>query len=248
MYSSIAMTGCDHCVVRNRAICSTLDAAELAALNQISHHRELKAGQTLAWEGDESFQVANVIEGVLKLSASLSDGREQIVGVAYPSDFVGRPYGSQNRQTITAITDVRLCAFRRVDFERFSADHPDLEHKILQRTLTELDRARQWMLLLGRKSAREKLASFLLEMSERLADSGCQSRALPADRFGLPFGRQQIADILGLTIETVSRQLTELKKSGFIELPDNRTVIIKDRKRLEQMTDQPGSAREGKRH
>ncbi|PHR18573.1 MAG: Crp/Fnr family transcriptional regulator [Sphingopyxis sp.] len=237
------MTGCDHCVVRNRAICSTLDAAELAALNQISHHRDLKAGQTLAWEGDESFQVANVIEGVLKLSASLSDGREQIVGVAYPSDFIGRPYGSQNRQTITAITDVRLCTFRRADFERFSANHPDLEHKILQRTLTELDRARQWMLLLGRKSAREKLASFLLEMSERLADSGCQSRAMPTDQFGLPFGRQQIADILGLTIETVSRQLTELKKSGLIELPDNRKVVIKDRKGLEQMTDQSGLGR-----
>lgn len=237
------MTGGDHCVVRNRAICSTLDAAELAALNQISHHRALKAGQTLAWEGDESFQVANVIEGVLKLSASLSDGREQIVGVAYPSDFIGRPYGSQNRQTITAITDVRLCAFSRVDFERFSAQHPDLEHKILQRTLTELDRARQWMLLLGRKSAQEKLASFLLEMSERLADSGCRSRGAPADQFGLPFGRQQIADILGLTIETVSRQLTELKKSGLIELPDNRKVVIRNRKRLQQMTDQPSLSR-----
>jgi CRP/FNR family transcriptional regulator len=166
-----------------------------------------------------------------------------VVGIAYPSDFVGRPYGAQSQQTITAITDVRLCAFRRLDFERFAADRPDLEHKILQRTLTELDRARQWMLLLGRKSAREKLASFLLEMSERLADSRCQSKGAPTDQFSLPFGRQQIADILGLTIETVSRQLTELKKSGLIELPDNRKIVIKDRKLLEKMTDQPGVGR-----
>jgi CRP/FNR family transcriptional regulator len=234
------MNACDHCVVRNRAICSTLDAAELTALNQISQHRDLKAGQTLTWEGDESLQLANVIEGVLKLSTSLSDGREQIVGIAYPSDFIGRPYGAESHQTITAITDTRLCAFHRADFERFASEHPGLELKILQRTLTELDRARQWMLLLGRKSAREKLATFLLEMSERLADSGCQSSGLPADQFGLPFGRQQIADILGLTIETVSRQLTELKKSGLIELPDNRKIIIKDRDVLASMTGHPG--------
>lgn len=231
------MNACDHCVVRNSAICSTLDEAELIVLNQISHRQILRAGETLTWEGDESLQVANVIEGVLKLSASLSNGREQIVGIAYPSDFIGRPYSEESHHTITAMTDVKICAFRRRDFERFSGDHPDLEHKILQQTLTELDRARHWMLLLGRKSAREKLATFLLEMSERLADSGCKSNGLPTDEYELPFGRQQIADILGLTIETVSRQLTELKKSGLIALPDNRKIIIKDRNVLEQMAE-----------
>lgn len=231
------MNACDLCLVRNRAICADLDSSELAILNRIGSKRSLSAGQTLILEGDESSFVANVIEGVLKLSTSLGDGREQIVGIAYASDFIGRPFGEQSPQTVTAITDVRICTFQRTRFDKFAREHPDLEHKVLERTLIELDRARQWMLLLGRMTAQEKLATFLLDISERLSDVGCGVSLAPLDSFKLPFGRQQIADILGLTIETVSRQLTELTKAGFIELPEQREVIIKDRAGLDALTD-----------
>jgi CRP/FNR family transcriptional regulator len=108
-----------------------------------------------------------------------------------------------------------------------------LEHKLLTRTLSELDRTRRWMLLLGRKGAAEKIATFLLDMSERLADPRSEAAHAPADRFELPFSRQQVADILGLTIETVSRQLTALKREGVIELPSRRAVVIRDRAALE---------------
>ncbi len=172
------------------------------------------------------------------MSASLGDGREQIVGVAYAADFVGRPFGSQSHETVTAIADTQVCTFQRSGFEKFARKHPKLEHKILERTLTELDRTRKWMLLLGRKTAREKLATFLLDMSARSADIGCSVSFLPQDHFKLPFGRQQIADILGLTIETVSRQLTELTKIGLITLPDQREVVIQDRASLEELADQ----------
>ncbi|MEO1046474.1 MAG: Crp/Fnr family transcriptional regulator [Pseudomonadota bacterium] len=224
---------CDDCSVRNHAICSALSDDELAVLNSKGRKHRLSAGQTLVWEGDESLLVANVVEGVMKLSTSMGDGREQIVGIVYPSDFIGRPFGGRSLHSVTALTDAHLCAFSRRDFDSFAREHPDLEHKLLDRTLTELDRARHWMLLLGRKTAPEKIASFLLEMSERLADPTDPGKTV-SGVFELPFGRQQIADILGMTIETVSRQLSRLKKAGIIALPDRRHIQIVDRHRLAQ--------------
>lgn len=229
------MMSCDTCLVRNRAICAVLDGPELQALNRIGRTKTISAGQALMWEGDDSLMVANVIDGVLKLSTGMGDGREQIVGIVYPADFIGRPFGAQSQHTVTAMTDARVCTFTRGDFDAFARQHPELEHKLLQRTLTELDRARHWMLLLGRKSAPEKVATFLLEMSERLVDRTCAPAGGPMEQFTLPFGRQQIADILGLTIETVSRQLTKLRNDGYIDLPSRRDIIIKNRDGLAHM-------------
>ncbi len=177
--------------------------------------------------------MANVIEGVLKLSTGTEDGREQIVGVVYPSDFIGRPFGATTRHTVTALTDANVCVFARSDFDGFASKHPALESKLLRRTLAELDRTRKWMLLLGRKNAEEKLATFLLDMSERLIEPGCESSEEALSSFELPFSRQQVADVLGLTIETVSRQFTRLKKDGIVDLPSRRAVKILDRYALE---------------
>ena len=229
------MAACDTCVIRNRAICAALDHDELALLNHIGRRRNLAPGESLMWEGEDSILVANVIEGVLKLSTGTEDGREQIVGVVYPSDFIGRPFGPTTFHGVTAVTDARVCLFGRSDFDAFARAHPALEHKLLERTLAELDRTRRWMLLLGRKSAGERLASFLLELSERLTVPACAHVADEgaADRFTLPFSRQQIADVLGLTIETVSRQFTRLKTEGAIDVPSRREVAIIDRPLLE---------------
>ncbi|MDE2563668.1 MAG: Crp/Fnr family transcriptional regulator [Sphingomonadales bacterium] len=227
------MSACETCVVRNRAICSALDTQEINALNQLGRRRAVTAGEPLIWEDDDSLLVANVIEGVLKLTTSTEDGREQIVGVAYPSDFIGRPFGHTTKASVVALTDARVCVFARSDFDRFAKEHPELEHKLLERTLAELDRTRSWMMLLGRKTAAEKIATFLLEMSDRLSDNvGCQVFPGPRPRFTLPFSRQQVADVLGLTIETVSRQFTRLKSEGVIELPSRREVEIIDRAAL----------------
>lgn len=194
----------------------------------------LGAGESLVWEGDGSSLLANVIEGVLKLSNVMPNGREQIVGVVYPSDFVGRPFGGSTPYGVTALTDARVCVFTRKDFDQLASVYPSLEHKLLERTLTELDRARRWMLLLSRKSAEQKLATFLLELSERLVERGCEhSTVAPLDRIELAFSRQQIADVLGLTIETVSRHFTKLKSQGVVALPSGREVVILNRGQLE---------------
>ena len=227
------MANCETCVVRNRAICSALDPNEISALSTIGRRRNLASGESLMWEGEDSILVANVIEGVLKLSAGTEDGREQIVGVVYPSDFIGRPFGGITSHSVTALSDARVCVFTRSDFDHFAASHPALEHKLLERTLAELDRTRRWMLLLGRKSASEKLASFLVELTERLTPNLCEDHGLPmARRMEMPFSRQQIADVLGLTIETVSRQFTRMKNEGLIALPSRREVVVLDLERL----------------
>jgi len=226
------MSDCAQCVVRNRAICSGLSPDELLALGQKGRKQTVKRGQTLVWEGDDSLVVANVITGVLKLSVSTADGREQIVGIVFPSDFIGRPFGKESPYSVTALSDAEVCVFHRSTFDQFAREHPELQHKLLQRTLIELDDARQWMMLLGKKTAEERIATLLLRISERLSSDGCTGPTLNLDEFELPMDRQQMADILGLTIETFSRQLTRVKSGGVIELPDRRRVVIHDRQAL----------------
>jgi CRP/FNR family transcriptional regulator len=164
--------------------------------------------------------VANVIEGVLKLSTSTGDGREQIVGIVYASDFIGRPFGERSHHNVTALTNAKVCMFTRRQFDDFARRHPEVGHELLRRTLRELDRARNFMLLLGRKTAEERVASLLMDMASRLSgDDGS---------FELPIGRQQMADLLGLTIETVSRQLTRMRGAGLIEIEGRRGVTVRD--------------------
>ncbi|WP_299323117.1 Crp/Fnr family transcriptional regulator [Parasphingopyxis sp.] len=227
------MSSCDTCLVRNRAICSVLEPDALNNLNRIGRRKKVRRGETVIWEGDDAPIVANVIEGMLKLTTATGDGRELIVGITFPSDFIGRPFGASSANSVTALTDSELCVFTRTSFDAFAKQHPGLEHELLERTLGELDRAREWMLLLGRKSATERVASFLLEMSKRLGGNACEGPEDPADRFELPLSRQQTADILGLTIETVSRQLGRLREAGIILTPDRRAIEIVNRLALE---------------
>lgn len=223
---------CQACAVRNRAICADLDEGEIGLLNRIGRRRALSAGEQLLWEGDEAILVANVIDGVLKLWSGTRDGREQIVGLAYPSDFLGRPFGESTPYGVEALTDAQVCVFERADFDRFTREHPRLEHKLLERTLGELDRTRKWMLLLGRKNAEQKLAIFLLELSERMTPATCTAAGPVSDSIILPLSRQQVADVLGMTIETVSRLITRFRNDGLIAVPSRREITILDRSEL----------------
>ncbi|MCZ4341655.1 helix-turn-helix domain-containing protein [Sphingomonadaceae bacterium G21617-S1] len=223
-----ANRSCEGCAVRASAICCSLDPVALDALSRLGRKIHVLAGQTLVWEGDESILVGNVLAGMLKLSTVTGDGREQIVGIVYPSDFIGRPFGRDSHHSVTALTDASLCVFGRSAFDRFAHEHGEVEHALLARTLVELDRARHWMLLLGRKSACERVASLILEMSARLNAE---------QEIALPLSRQQMADVLGLTIETVSRSLTKLKHAGIISLPGTRRLTIDAPDKLKRIAD-----------
>ena len=221
---------CSECQVRDRSICGSLSDPELETLNRLGRNRRLEKGETLLWAGEEALVCANLLSGVLKVSAATSDGREQIVGLLYPSDFVGRPFAEEAEQSVTALTDVELCVFPRKPFEAALEHHARLERLLLRRTLAALDEARARMLLLGRKTAGEKVATFLLDMAGHLGQRCSAGRTT----FDLPLTRAEIADVLGLTIETVSRQMTKLRQEGLIDLPTGRQVTIRDRQGLEE--------------
>jgi len=221
--------GCETCGVRSEAICASLPPVDLRALGRLGRRVHLRRGQTLMWERDESVLVGNVIEGMLKLSTMTGDGREQIVGIVYPSDFIGRPFGRNSKQSVTALTDAQVCIFRRDAFDSFAETHAGIEQALLRRTLDDLDRARHWMLLLARNSAPQRVASLLVEMSDRLGGAD-------GAEIVLPLSRQQMADVLGMAIETVSRTMTRFRKAGLIALPGGRRLIVRQRALLEDMT------------
>ena len=223
---------CADCAVRDRSLCGSLDSSELRALNSLSQRRSVKRGQAIAWAGDEAVICGNLLEGVLKLVATTADGREQIVGLLYPADFFGQPFAGETDFDIVALTDAELCVFPRPAFERVLDDYHRMERLLLQRTLDSLTEARERILVLARKSAGEKVAGFLLDMAARAGETGCRATVAGPVTFDLPLSRGQIADVLGMTIETVSRQFSKLKTEGIIALPGVRAITISDRAAL----------------
>jgi CRP/FNR family transcriptional regulator, anaerobic regulatory protein len=218
---------CELCSVRNRAVCGALNQDELEHLNRIARRKLVHAGETILSDQEPAAFFGNIVSGVVKLTKTLSDGRQQIVGLQFAPDFLGRAFSAKNPYFAEAATDVDLCLFHRADFEKLMGTYPDLEHRLFERTLHELDAAREWMVLLGRKTAEEKVASFLLMLANRSAMIGCADDATPNEaRFVLPLTRSDIADYLGLTIETVSRQITRLRVRNFIRPLDSRTFLV----------------------
>ncbi len=174
--------------------------------------------------------VASVVSGVSALTQTLEDGRRQMVGLLLPSDFVGRPGREVARFDVTAVTQTTLCCFRRKPFETMLEQTPNVSQRLLEMALDELDAAREWMLLLGRKTAREKIASLIAIIARRASING----DIEGDQIvvELPLTREAMSDYLGLTLETVSRQISALKKDGIIQLDGNRRVVIPDMRNL----------------
>jgi len=218
---------CNHCVIRHRTICSAPRKADLARINQIARQKTYQAGETIFFEGDEVNYLGNVLSGVVKLDKLLPDGRQQIVGLQFASDFLGRAFKDKATFNAEAATDVELCIFPRKPFESLLSEIHDLEDRLFANTLNELDAARDWLLLLGRQSAREKVARFLLMIALRIPNIGCDDgKVANAIRFDLPLSRADMADFLGLTIETVCRQISRLKTDGLIEVEQHRTITV----------------------
>jgi CRP/FNR family transcriptional regulator len=224
----VSIDVCVGCPVRDRALCHCLDDEERVVLTGFCQRRRVAAGETVMWAGDDSRICANLLSGVLKAVAATADGREQIVGLSYPADFVGEPYADEIGFTVTALTDAELCTFPRRPFERFLEQHARMGNLLLQRTLKALNEARARMLTLARLSAGEKVAGLLLDMAVRAGTSAGRPNLKGPVTFELPMTRGHMADVLGMTIETVSRQMTKLKGAGVIVLSGARTVTIVD--------------------
>jgi len=221
----VELSDCVDCPIRHRAVCARCETDELDHLESIKYYRSYSAGQTMIWAGDRMDFVASVVKGVATLSQTMEDGRTQMVGLLLPSDFIGRPGREIAPYNVTAISDVTVCCFRKRPFENLLVTTPHIGQRLLEMALDELDAAREWMLLLGRKTAREKIASLIAIIARR--DSELKA-ALPSGQLSveLPLTREAMADYLGLTLETVSRQVSALKKDGIIQMEGKRKVII----------------------
>lgn len=224
---------CGDCPIKYRAVCSRCDDDEINLLEHIKVYRTFEAGQPILWRGDDLTYLGSLVYGVATISKTLEDGRTQMVGLLLPSDFIGRPGRASIEFDVTAITDVTLCCFDRKAFESLLASTPHLAQRLMEMMLDELDAARDWMLLLGRKTAREKLASFLQMLVVR---QSVDSVTGTTPELALPLTREEIADYLGLTLETVSRQISKLKSEGIVSFSDRTRFEVLDKPALHAAT------------
>lgn len=222
---------CGDCPIRHRAVCARCEADELERLDQIKYYRSFEAGQTVIWAGDKMDFVGSVVSGIATLTQTMEDGRTQMVGLLLPSDFVGRPGRDAAAYDVHAVSDIVMCCFRKKPFEEMMIRTPHISQRLLEMTLDELDAAREWMLVLGRKTAREKIASLMAIIARRDAVLNMAAARGPLV-FDLPLTREAMADYLGLTLETVSRQISALRKDGIISLEGKRRVTVPDFNRL----------------
>jgi CRP/FNR family transcriptional regulator len=220
---------CGDCPIRDRAVCAYCDGDELDKLDSIKSYREFPAGREVMAVGECCPSVGTIVRGVIKLIKTLPDGRSQMVGLLFPGDFVGHPKRPCAEFDAVAAVDTTLCLFQRGPFEALLRDTPHLEQRLLDMTLNELDAARAWLLLLGRKTARERIATFLLMLARR-ANGGAPLTA-PLT-FDMPLSRGEMAEYLGLTIETVSRHMTRLRADGVIGFESARSATVADPRRL----------------
>lgn len=188
--------------------------------------RSLDPHQHLFHEGDDDHKIYRIESGLMRLYHVLSDGRRQIISLRFAGDIVGFEAASERHCSAEAITHVRFRSLEKNSAYRHLRDEPTLAPQLVSLLSTELENARGQIAVLNRRSAMEKLSAFILELHRR------QNRPSAVD---LELSRSDIADFLGLTIETVSRNLTKLKVRRIIRLPEIHKLIILDIERLGAM-------------
>ena len=203
-------------------------------LKSIATLAKFQSGQMLFSEGDDASDVFEIVQGIVKLYKLLPDGRRQIVGFVSKQQLVGFDDDDVYLYAAEAVTDVCVSRCRRGQFDRLVDEVPGMARKILSARCRDLHSARNQMLLLGRKTAIERIASFLLLLGEM------QSGKRSDGSIEVPMTRNDIADYLGLTIETVSRSLTKLRRDKIISLPIATHIDVMDRDRLEELADCEG--------
>lgn len=222
---------CIDCDVRKMAICGGLDDAHIGRLEQIMSSRSLCANETLVQQKEPRRAVFSLTSGMLRLYTDLPDGRRQIAGFLLPGDFLGLADDETYAQSAESVVPSVVCAFGVGDMDHLAQAFPKLKDKLHLMTRAALRQARENQMVLGRLAPVEKLASFLLILSNRL-EAVAKAHGKPGFPLHLQMSRTDIADYLGLTIETVSRSFTKLRNQTLIRLPEANLVEIIDRRAL----------------
>ena len=221
---------CATCAARVLSVCDAIDDCDLDRLAAITRVHQIEPHRTFVTEGDPADYLFNITEGTVKVYKLLPDGRQQITGFLSAGDFLGLSFQENYGCSAEAVTQVRYCQFPRRKLSQLLTDFPEMERRLLGIASNELAAAQDQMLLLGRKTARERVASFLLMLSRRAVRAGRE-----IDPVILPMTRSDMADYLGLTVETVSRTFTQLKKAGVVELREAGTVHLPNHAALEEL-------------
>lgn len=220
---------CRMCRVRNISVCAALEPDELELLSNLAEDISFADKSTLLLQDDPASAVYNITEGVVRLYRLLSDGRRQIVGFLLPGDFLGLALSDRYAFSADAIGHVQACRFSRAGFSALVDEKPHLLRRLHAAATHELTQAQDHMVLLGRRNAEEKVATFLVSLRDRMVRLG-----LSAVTLSLPMTRQDMADYLGLTLETVSRTISKLGRDRVLMVvPDG--VRLLDPHRLEEL-------------
>ncbi len=208
------------------AFCRSIQTEGFRQLESIRRTREVKPREAIFNQGDAASHYFTVTAGTVRIVRLLRDGRRQVAGFLHEGDFLGLTDGTSYAYTAEAITHTTLCRFPRARLEKLFGRFPALEKCLLGMAVTEIAAAHDQVLLLGRKSARERVATLLIMLSSQAA-----ARGRPENPVDLPMSREDIADYLGLTLETVSRTFNTLKREGFIDFTrrGHATVLHIDR-------------------
>jgi CRP/FNR family transcriptional regulator, anaerobic regulatory protein len=224
MYSQTAVSA-----YRNPAApsaCATEPAPTLKDLFRGQPTETFAAGEALFWEGDEAGQIFDVLEGVVRVYRMMSDGRRAIMGFIHPGEVLGVSFQSRYLFTAEAVTEVKVRPFARGRFFAMINESPALRPQLFAILCDEMSAAQDQMVLLGRKNAEERVVSFLLAIHRKSA-AGAE--------IDLPMSRQDMADYLGLTMETVSRMMTSLTRRGLIAPGAHHTVALRKLKALREI-------------
>jgi CRP/FNR family transcriptional regulator len=223
---------CAHCDARPHSVCAAIDDRDLERLARAAVTQHYEPGQTFIEEGAPAEFFFNMTGGTARLYKLLPDGRRQITGFSHAGDFLGLAVSKTYGFSAEAVDRVHVCRFSRAKMYALLEDFPAMEKRLLDTAGNELAAAQEQMLLLGRKTARERLASFLTVLTR---DS--TPWAPPRSTLHLAMTRSDIADYLGLTIETVSRTFTRFRNDGLISLPGVSEVLVLDHVRLRRLAE-----------
>jgi len=243
---------CNSCHARNSPLCSVFTDTEIEDLFALAHIRRIGAGEYLLHEEDPVRQVYNVSSGALALERLASNGAKQIMAFCYAGDFIGIASGRSYSVSARGLKPLTACQWQETDLQSLYKKHPKLETRVHEITSRVVEAIMDQLFVLGRKKATEKIAWFLLFIETRQANASGQvnrSGVSPFNMppFNMPMTRVDIADYLGLTVETVSRAFTQLKSKGLIDITDKWTITIKDRAALTVLGDynSPAPGRKG---
>ncbi|MEM9312747.1 MAG: Crp/Fnr family transcriptional regulator [Pseudomonadota bacterium] len=215
---------CEDCPVRETAACAVLTPQERQAMAAAGRTRTLARGEMLFAAGDKDAACATLISGALKVSAIDQNGNEQILALVHPAGFIGELFAPFAHHDVVALTDSRLCTFARGAIEAAVENYPALARALLRRSQDDLLATRALLELTGHASAETRLAALLDEFSRSASQSSCHA----TPHFDLPLTRGEIGNMLGLTIETVSRKLGEIEASGAIRRTGKRGIDVLD--------------------